>query len=301
MYGNKKMNLKRFFAKPILFGTSLILAQLAAGIAHAQDAAETNQRKRQFGEPFQSVFPFSGLGSQWWIAQYDHPANWFQTAWRKSSVDLGAAGIAFSLTATDQDNIVEASVLKEDDGTLIGEGMTTKAFTSGQMQRNKWYGYGRYEVIMQPASGDGLITAFYLYTGPYFGDTHEEVDIEFLGRNPNKIHLNRYRDGQPLEDPIWMDLGFDSTERPRLYAFEWNEDSLVWYAGETELFRISDPDEVPVPPAKIYLDLWAGGTGQADWAGQATETSAGNALVQCASYTPPSQDTPQCSDLMNDE
>ena len=295
------MNLKSFFAKRTILAAGLLLAQLFSSVAYAQNATEGGQRKRQFGDPFQTVFTFSGLGSQWWIAQYDHPADWFPTAWRETSINFSTAGAEFGLQPTDEDNIVEASVLKDDDGTLMATGLTTKAFTSGQMQRRKWYGYGRYEVVMQPAVGDGLISAFYLYTGPFFGDTHEEIDIEFLGRDPNKIYLNRYRDGEPLEEPIWMDLGFDASEKPRLYALEWSADSLVWYAEKTEIFRISGANNIPLPPAKIYLDLWAGGTGQIAWAGEATANSAGNALVQCASYTPPSQDTPQCSDLMNGE
>ena len=294
------MTLNSSTAKRTILGVGIVLTLLVTGVAHAQETTQNGQRKRQFGEPFQTVFTFSGLGSQWWIAQYDHPADWFQTAWRETSIDFNPSGVAFGLNPTDPDNIVEPSVLKDDDGTLMSTGLTTKAFTSGQIQRRKWYGYGRYEVVMQPAVGEGLISAFYLYTGPYFGHTHEEIDIEFLGRDTSKIYLNRYRDGQQLEDPLWLDLGYDASEKPRLYAFEWSEDSLVWYAEDTEIFRITGADQVPVPPAKIYLDLWAGGDGQAEWAGEAAADSAGIALVQCASFTPPTLDTPQCSDLMID-
>ncbi|WP_052700993.1 family 16 glycosylhydrolase [Loktanella sp. S4079] len=281
------------FSRSISNFPTIGIASLLALCASTADA----QRQRQFGEPFMTAFPFAGLGSQWWVAQYDHPADWFQTGWRASAIDLNATGIGFSLDPTDPENIVEASVLEGDDGTLMNTGLTSKPFTSGQVQRRKWYGYGRYEVIMQPAVGEGLISAFYLYTGPYFGDTHEEIDIEFLGRDTSKIYLNRYRDGQQLEEPSWTDLGFDASEKPRLYAFEWSEDALVWYAEDQEIFRLDGADQIPRPPAKIYMDLWAGGPGQADWAGEATPDSAGHAIIQCASFSPADQDTAQCSDL----
>lgn len=270
-------------------------------LATASEAQQATHRQRQLGDPFQTVFPIAGMGDQWWTAQYDHPADWFRTGWRNDGVALTMEGLRFALAPTLPDKIADAATLATDDGTLIAQGLTTKPFTSGQVQRRRWYGYGRYEVIVQPAAGDGLITAFYVYTGPYFDDPHEEIDIEFLGRDTNRVYLNRFRDGQPLTEPMWADLGFDSADQPRLYGFEWREDVLVWFAGDTELFRIDDPDQIPRPPAKIYLDLWAGGKGQAEWSGTAAPDMTGDALFQCASYSPPHRDTPQCSDLLSEE
>ena len=40
-------------------------------------------------------------------------------------------------------------------------------------------GYGRYEVVMTAAKGNGIISSFFTYTGPYFGDPHDEIDFEF--------------------------------------------------------------------------------------------------------------------------
>ena len=277
------------------------LLPILLGLATVGAAQQANDRQRQLGAPFQTVFPIAGMGDQWWTAQYDHPADWFRTAWRDSGVAVATDGLRLSLEPTPPDKIADVAMLAGDDGTLLAEGLTNKPFTSGQVQRRRWYGYGRYEVIMQPAAGHGLISAFYLYTGPYFGDSHEEIDIEFLGRDTTRVYLNRFRDAQPLADPVWVDLGFDSAEQPRLYGFEWREDALIWFAGDTELFRITDPDQIPRPPAKIYLDLWTGGKGQADWAGVATPDMTGDALFQCASYSPPHRDTPQCSDLMSGE
>jgi endo-1,3-1,4-beta-glycanase ExoK len=291
------MVLPMVFRKSASQRTFITVALLFVGLVQWGEAAEANGRKKNEGEPFQTVFPFTKLGSQWWVAAYDHPATWFQTAWRETSVSFGEAGVRFDLAPTTEEDLVSAELMEGDDGTLTAAGKTSKKFISGQLQRRKWYGYGRYEVVMRPARGEGLISAFYVYTGPHFGDTHEEIDIEFLGRDPNKIYLNRFRDGKSLEDPVWKDLGFDATETAQLYAFEWSKDSITWYADDTVLFKLTGADEVPLPPAKIYLDLWAGGPGQIDWAGKAADTISGQALVQCVSYSPPDVKTPQCSDL----
>jgi hypothetical protein len=260
--------------------------------------ADANQRKKREGSPFLTVFPLSGLGTQWWIAEYDNTAAWLHTAWRASGVSVDTSGIRLDLTPTPQDMRVTKEELADDDGTLAEKGATTKRFTSGQVQRKRWYGYGRYEVVMQPAVGDGLISAFYVYTGPFFGHTHEEIDIELLGRDTTKIYMNRFIDGKPMEEPVLKDLGFDAGEKPRLYAFEWREDSLTWFAEDQELFRLDGADDVPKPPAKIYLDLWAGGPGQVNWAGEAADDTTASAIVQCVSFSPLDAPTPQCSDIV---
>jgi hypothetical protein len=249
------------------------------------------------GEPFRTVFGLSGQLPEWWVAEYDHQENWLQTGWRKSNVVFNPVGIEISLSAADEQNIVSPEVYREDPAAFMEAGKTSKRFLSGQIQRRGWYGYGRYEIIMQPAQGDGVISAFYIYTGSYFGDTHEEIDIEVLGRDTSKVQLNRFRDGQSFADPVSKDVGLDTSEQPQLFAFDWQEDAIVWYLNDTELFRIDDAAEVPVPPAKIYIDMWAGGEMQSEWAGEADADVNGYALIQCASFTTWITPTPQCSDL----
>lgn len=253
------------------------------------------------GVPFRTVFPISGPGANWWRAEYDHPADWFQTAWRKAAVEFGAAGARMQLAPSAPADRVASEEMKSDDGSLIEAGKTSKEFVGGQVQRRNWYGYGRYEVVMQAAAGKGLISAFYLYTGPHFGHSHEEITLEILGKNTSKAHFNRFRDGAPLEQPPWVDLGFDAAAAPRLYTIDWSEEAIIWSAGGTELFRLTGAEHVPRPPMKIYFDLWAGSEKQAHWSGVAPKDTRAEVLVQCASYTPPEGGTPSCSELMTTE
>ena len=266
------------------------------------------------GDPFLTVFSLSGVdhapraappwllpsanGAPWWVAEYDNSGKWIATGWRRQAIHTDRTGLNLNLFPTAPDDLVSPEVLDADDGTLRREGKTTKPFTSGQIQRGGWYGYGRYEVVMEPSAVNGLISAFYVYTGPYFGDSHEEIDIEFLGKDTRRIHLNTFTDGRALDDPPWIELGFDAAEHPTHFAFEWRQDAVIWEVDGTEVHRISEVDLIPRPPAKIYIDLWAGAPGLANWSGRVADDARGEMLVQCASYSPLDVTTPQCSDLM---
>lgn len=285
------------------FKTRLLLSLLATLALVNPLAAQ--QSEKEEGAPFRSAFQFSGLGSEWWAANYDHPAKWFRTSWRKSALQIDPAGLALTLERVPDDLRVSAEEFAADDRTLHQKGKTAKDYFSAQLQRRKWYGYGRYEVIMRPASGSGLISTFYLYTGPHFGHSHEEIDLKFLGKDTTKLQLDRVRDGDGLEGSPAIELGFDAAAAPRLYAFEWTETALVWFVGDTEVYRLSGSEQVPRPPMKLYVDLWSGGERHANWLGTAVEDVHAEALVQCASYVPLAQPAtgqalPQCSDLLRE-
>ncbi|UWQ35118.1 family 16 glycosylhydrolase (plasmid) [Leisingera sp. M527] len=290
--GGPSVRLKKSILTSAALGLScLLMTGAAAGQIEGKTA----------GVPFRTVFPISGPGANWWRAEYDHPAGWFQTAWRKEAVEFGAAGARMHLAPSDPVDRVDGKEMKTDNGSLLKAGKTSKEFVSGQVQRRNWYGYGRYEVVMQAAAGKGLISAFYLYTGPHFGHSHEEINIEILGKDTARAHFNRFRDGAPLEQPPWVDLGFDAAAAPRLYTIDWSQDAIIWSAGGTELFRLTGAEHVPRPPMKIYFELWAGSEKQAHWSGIAPKDTHASALVQCASYTPPEGGTPSCSELMTTE
>ncbi|WP_193789575.1 family 16 glycosylhydrolase [Salipiger sp. CCB-MM3] len=277
----------------------LALSLCAAALGAIAGPAQAQKREKQLSGAFRTAFQFSGLGKEWWLAEYDHPAKWFRTSWRKDAAHAGPAGLSITLQTVPEDRRVSAGEMAADDGTLHSAGKTAKDFVSAQLQRRKWFGYGRYEVVMRPASGAGVISAFYLYTGAHFGDSHEEIDIKFLGKDTTRVEFNRFRDGEPLAEPPSVDLGYDAAQEPTLYAIEWTEESISWFYGETEAFRIRDASMVPRPPMKIYIDLWAGSARQADWLGMVAADVEAETLVQCVSFVPAGKSgMPQCSDLM---
>ncbi len=169
-------------------------------------------------------------------------------------------------------------------------------FSAGEMQSDGFYQYGRYEAVMQPAAGSGLVTAFFTYTGPWFGGPHDEIDIEFLGSDTTRIHFNYFRKGKSIR-PATFDLPFDAAAAPRLYAFEWRPDGITWFVEDEPVYSTvpGDPD-IPAAAGKVMFSAWTGKPHMAGWHGKPTFTDGAGAAFQCVSFTPMGHDTPKCSD-----
>lgn len=229
---------------------------------------------------FLSRFDSGGpLPEGWQISHFAVAAPHIRTAWtRQSATRSGAMGGPLELWL--QPAPAEAQ----------------KAFVGGEVQRRTRTHFGHYEVEMTAARGDGVISSFFTYTGQYFGDPHTEIDFEFLGRDTTKVWLNRFVDGENLPGQ-WIDLGFDAAEGPHLYAFDWREDRVVWYADGRELLRIEAPDRaIPQLPGRIYINIWTGGPGQSDWSGMAAPDTRTHAAYHCISYRRIGEEAPMCSD-----
>jgi len=169
-------------------------------------------------------------------------------------------------------------------------------FTGAEMQSFGKYGYGRYETVMQPARGSGLVSAFFTYTGPWFGDPHEEIDIEFLGSDTTRVHFNYFSNGRAIK-PATFDLAFDAADRPRLYAFDWRPEAITWYVEGKPVYATATSDAgVPSSPGKIMFSAWTGKKHMEGWHGPRTFRDGAGARFSCVSFTPMGHEGPRCSD-----
>lgn len=169
-------------------------------------------------------------------------------------------------------------------------------FTAGEMQSHDTFQYGRYEVIMQPARGSGLVTAFFTYTGPWFGNPHDEIDIEFLGADTTKIHFNYFRNGKSIK-PATFDLPFDASARPHLYAFEWRPDGVTWFVDGVPYYATEAGDTaIPKTAGKVMFSAWTGKPVMEGWHGEPVFRDGAGAQFNCVSFTPMGHDTPGCAD-----
>lgn len=240
---------------------------IATCLALALPAAADGAFLWQAGEPLD--------GKDWYISDFEQQN--FRTAWSRDFVKGGADGALELRLAPSR-------------------GASAKPFIGAEVQRKPKVHYGRYEVVMQAARGEGVISSFFTYTGPYFGDPHDEIDFEFLGRDTTKVWLNRYVDGKEMPGQ-WIDLGFDSAEAPHLYVFEWSPEEIVWYIDGQERLRLPASEKVlPSHVSKLYINIWAGGEAHRDWAGVAPDDMTATARYHCLSFRPAGTDTPQCSD-----
>lgn len=171
-----------------------------------------------------------------------------------------------------------------------------RGHTGASYKSRDLYGYGRYDAVMKAARGSGVVTGFYTYTGPVYGDPHDEIDFEFLGKNPRLLHLNYFVAGEAKLKRT-VELPFDASEDFHLYTFEWRPGEIVWSVDGEELFRISGaPEEMPVHPGKIIADLWAA-KNLKKWAGVIDPSALpARALVRCISFRPETSSAPTCAD-----
>ncbi|GGA98622.1 family 16 glycosylhydrolase [Allosediminivita pacifica] len=215
--------------------------------------------------------------------------------WRISNFAVGDSHYrtAWSRNAVTRDGIRESPLQLR---LYPAPDESSKDFLGGELQRIRRTHFGRYEVVMTAGRGDGVISSFFTYTGPYFGDPHDEIDFEFLGRDTTKVWVNRFAKGEKLPGE-WVDLGFDSADGPNIYTLDWLPDRLVWYANGRELLRVEAADRaIPDIPGRIYINIWTGGRGQAGWSGSADDDTESVATYHCISYSPPGEDAPMCSD-----
>lgn len=218
------------------------------------------------GEPlagaFQEAFHRIDAG-KWAVAEYDFSHPGFDTDWRRERVVA--------------DNGVELS-LRPVSGQSNG-------FEGGSLRRLVRSGFGRYEAMIQPARGSGVVTGFFLYTGSYYGTRHDEIDVEFLGRDTTRLHAAWFVDGQ-LQNRF-VDLGFDAADRPRRYAFEWSETSLRWYVEDSLVLEITERDaRLPKVPGYLFLNLWAADNSIANWSGKTVPGHTARAVFDWVRFTP---------------
>jgi beta-glucanase (GH16 family) len=226
---------------------------------------------------FIEVFDDRDWRRNWYLSNFDMGEN-FVTGWRSELIsDDGPGRVGLTLEPASAD--------------------ATKPFLGAEMQRRDGHHYGTYEVVMRPGRGDGLVSAFFTYTGPHFGDPHDEIDFEFLGRDTTRVWINVFKDGDQMGGR-WVPLGFDAASAPRLYRFEWRPDEIVWFAQGEEIARVpKETFPIPETPGRLFVNIWAGNEGMAEWLAVAPDDLQAMAEVRCVSYRPLGTTGLECSDL----
>jgi beta-glucanase (GH16 family) len=185
-------------------------------------------------------------------------ANWHIANWSNGS--------PFDVTwQTDQIGFADSimTLTLDDDG--CPGGCDGKPYASGEYRTNAFYGYGRVEGRLRAASGDGLVTSLFTYTGPSDGNPHDEIDIEILGKDTTKVQFNYYVNGVGGHETV-IDLGFDAAGGFHTYAFQWSDSYIQWYVDGILKHSVSG-GSLPVTPGRIMANLWAVDATASGWAG----------------------------------
>lgn len=149
----------------------------------------------QASEPFMENFQ-TLESTEWHRAHYQftHPA--FDTDWNRNHVQVDK-GLTLRLAPQ----------------------FGANRFAGASVRRNNPTHYGYYEAEMRVAKGSGLITGFFLYSGPAYGTQHDEIDWEFFGKDPTVAQVAWFKDGTLRQKKI--ELGFDASACEHRYGIEW--------------------------------------------------------------------------------
>jgi beta-glucanase (GH16 family) len=203
-----------------------------------------------------------------------------------------AGGKQTNDTGFHRDNIdIDRGVmtLRLTDEQYRGRGNTGASYKSRGL-----YHYGRYDIVMRAARGSGVISAFYTYTGPVYGDPHAEIDFEFLGRDTTKAQLNFFVDGEP-QLGLGVPLGFDAADGFHLYTIIWAPGQIIWQVDGEEIHRVERAfQDLPQHAGKIIADIWAA-KDLDKWAGRLnTRALPATAAVRCISFVPAGVEASSC-------
>jgi beta-glucanase (GH16 family) len=181
------------------------------------------------------------------------------------------------------------------------------------MDTNFYFFFGRVDVTMKPAPGQGIISSIVLES-----DDLDEVDWEFLGGVDNQVQTNFFGKGDTSSYDRMIQYGVDSAQDIyHTYSLDWTAERIQWIIDGTVVRELKYTDSValngkvstpgkpnnvkqstnkqqtfPQTPMRLKLGSWAAGAdgnaeGTISWAGGETDFSKGpfDMYVQDVSIT----------------
>ncbi len=186
------------------------------------------------------------------------------------------------------------NVKYQDNGALLsisdrdgGSEATNDQYNSGELRSYQYFGYGDYQVKMKPNKKAGTTSSFFTCTGSYDLDEngnpnpHDEIDIEFLGKDTTKVQFNYFVNGEGGNEYMY-DLGFDASEEVHEYGFRWSEDSIIWFVDGEAVHKVSKSGSNPLPstPGRILMNYWCGNKKAENWMGKYDGSNEGGTIYQ---------------------
>ncbi|KAF9934768.1 hypothetical protein FBU30_000062 [Linnemannia zychae] len=162
----------------------------------------------------------------------------------------------------------ESEVHEGKGGTVItiGRDSDSKPYSCGELiHREEDLGYGHYSIDMIASNVVGQVTSFFLIAND---DT--EIDIELTGLNNRIGWMNIWHNHR--QNPISIDLPFDTSKGWHTYSFEWRKHYVAWSVdGHVVLNRTDIPTTSPDDTSyRLAINSWTQINPEVNikWAGQ---------------------------------
>jgi len=221
------------------------------------------------------AFPFNGPNSAMWTKSDGWSnGNPFQVGWRSDHVSFTNGLLNITL-----DNNPLCSV--------GSSACSNQPYASGEYKTNKPLSYGTSTFSVKPTKGSGVVNGVFMYTGVFGTTSHDEIDIEFLGKDTTTVQLNYFHNGIGGHE-VLINLGFDASLAFHTYTIEWLPNSIKWLIDGVVVHTVTT--SIPNKPMNLFLNLWAT-TGVDAWSGPFTYTTPLTFSIDSCSYVGVSQDT----------
>ncbi|MGB1252140.1 MAG: family 16 glycosylhydrolase [Candidatus Promineifilaceae bacterium] len=215
----------------------------------------------------------------------DELTTFDSTRWRRSGVWINGGVFANVWLPNHIEFDGGKMSLRLDDKNQSGGNCPTdcngQQYASGEYSTVAYYGYGCYEARIKPIRQSGVISSLFTYSDSYNkppdGDgqyLHNEIDVEFLGKDTTRFQANFYTQGSAGHEHI-IDLGFDAADTFNNYGFRWADDTIRWYVNGIEVYSVTNNATITVPSLsaggsqRLFVNAWpvTQDLGAVAWAG----------------------------------
>jgi beta-glucanase (GH16 family) len=184
-----------------------------------------------------------------------------------------------SRTVTDSFNITAGSLTYGGNGA---EFTINKRGDSPTIQSHFYIFFGSVSVIMQAATGQGVISSIVLES-----DDLDEVDWEFMGGNSTHAETNYFGKGNTtsFDRAIYYPVSSDVRANFHNYTVDWTAERIEWYIDGNVVRTLpyaaaNEGKNYPQTPMTVRMGIWAGGdpdnsNGTIEWAGGLTDFTKG--------------------------
>jgi len=129
----------------------------------------------------------------------------------------------------------------------------------GAIRTHENYKYGRFEVAMQSAQGNGVVSSFFLYNVDLdcqWPQRNNEIDIEMTG-NTEDLFFTTHHPGGAYHSDIY-DPPFNPHNGIQHYAFEWEPTVVRWFVnGQLVNTQSQTFVYTLIHRMRILMNLWA--------------------------------------------
>ncbi|VYS62487.1 unnamed protein product [Arabidopsis thaliana] len=172
-------------------------------------------------------------------------------------------GIDQSKVGFDDNYVVtwgQNNVLKLNQGKEVQLSLDHSSGSGFESKNHYESGFFQIRIKVPPKDTSGVVTAFYLTSK---GNTHDEVDFEFLGNKEGKltVQTNVFTNGKGNREQK-LALWFDPSKDFHTYAILWNPYQIVLYVDNipVRVFKntTSQGMNYPSKPMQVVVSLWNG-------------------------------------------